>query len=287
MLKAMSDDGLDLLTPGEIVSAGREELERRCRARTTAVNIGDGVILCRLLGRYKLYVEADDVGFGAHMIMEGFWESWLTLFMARRIKPGMRIVDAGANFGYYTLLFGELIGPEGRLAAIEPNPNTARLLQRSIDVNGLSDRVKVFKTALTDTDGVELIFNSPENEPKNARIVGENYLGLPGTITVTGTRLSTLVADWPVVDFIKMDVEGAEEAALAGGWDIVERDRPDLMLEFNVHRCVDPEGLLRKLEALYGRPSEIYYTSELTPISDADLLDRTRYVDWQLFYSVR
>lgn len=284
---ASSTPMLPLLGLNELVSLNRWDLENRCRALLTAVHIGDRIALCRVLGRYKFYVGTDDVAFGVHMMMEGFWESWLTVFMARRIKPGMRVVDAGANLGYYTLMFADLAGSSGRVAAIEPNPKAAALLRRSVFANGFNATVEVTEAALTDVDGVELTFHSPAGLPMNARIVGAEYAQAEGTVTVAGTRLDTVLAQWPSVDFIKMDVEGAEEAAISGAWGVIERDRPELVLEFNVHRCADPEGLLRRLSGVYGDPREIDIHSDLQPVTEERLLDRARGDDWLLFYSVR
>jgi FkbM family methyltransferase len=255
-------------------------LLRRSRAMAGAVYVGDRTVLCRVLSRYRLYVASDDVGFGVHVMLDGLWEGWLTAFMARRIKPGMRIVDAGANHGYYTLLFAHLTGPDGRVAAIEPNPRLAGLLRRSLYANGFDPRVTVFEQAAGAADGVTLHLNVPDHEPKNGHLVGE---ATPGAIAVTGARLDTLLADWPRVDFLKVDVEGHEEAFLDGAWPIIQRDRPILVLEFNAVRCADPAGLLDRLEAVYGRIQTVGRDSVTTPADRSRLLDASRTDDWMLF----
>ena len=255
-------------------------LLRRSRAMASAVYVGDRTVVCRVLSRYRLYVASDDVGFGVHVMLDGLWEGWLTAFMAQRIKPGMRIVDAGANHGYYTLLFAHLAGDKGHVAAIEPNPRTAALLRRSIYANGFDPRVTVLEVAAGAEDGVTLHLQVPDHEPKNAHLVGEATVD---TVSVRGARLDTLLADWPRIDFMKIDVEGFEEAFIEGAWRIVQRDRPILVLEFNALRCADPVGLLDRLETLYGRIQVVDRNSRAVPADRSRLLDKTRVDDWMLY----
>ena len=257
-----------------------ETLLRRSRAMASAVYVGDRTVLCRVLSRYRLYVASDDVGFGVHVMLDGLWEGWLTAFMARRITPGMRIVDAGANHGYCTLLFAHLTGSGGRVAAIEPNPRLAGLMRRSLYANGFQTRVDLFEHAAGAEDGVTLHLSVPDHEPKNGHLIPE---ATTGTVAVKGSRLDTLLADWPRIDFMKVDVEGHEEAFLDGAWPLIQRDRPMLVLEFNALRCADPAGLLDRLETVYGRISVIGRDGRTSPADRSRLLDTTRTDDWMLF----
>lgn len=288
MLARMSSPELSLIGLNELLTMDRWTLERRSRALAQPAFMGMQVMLARVLGRYKLYVPTTDIGFGAHVIMDGVWESWLTVFMASRIKPGMHVVDAGANHGYYTVLFADLVGEDGRVASFEPNPRTAQFLRQTVAVNGYDQRVSVFEIALVDQDGQTLSFLAPGAEPKNARVVPTALAEQPETITVTGARLDTLLADWPKIDFMKIDVEGAEETMLAGAWTLIERDRPELLLEFNATRCAHPHELLDRLSSVYGqRFAYVDHESRLAPVSRTELLDMDNLEDWLLFFSSR
>lgn len=274
---------LNLVGQNELGALDRWALERRCRALAHAVYLGDRTALCRILGRYKLYVDSMDVGFGAHVMLDGVWESWLTVFMAQQVRPGMRVVDAGANHGYYTLLFADQVGPDGQVAAIEPNPRIARLLKRSVNLNGFGERVRVLEYAAVDSDDLELVFHNPENEPKNARVIGAEYADHPEVIRVPGARLDTLLADWPSVDFMKIDVEGSEGPMLEGAWTIIQRDAPSLLLEFSPARGADPGGLLDRLMSVYSAIEVINHDNTLTLVTREQLMDPTRRDDWNVF----
>lgn len=284
----MTLNDFDLITGGQLKKMDRWALERRSRALACPVYLGDDVVLCRTLGRYKLYVTTSDVGFGAHVMLDGLWESWLTVFMARLIKPGMNVADVGANHGYYTTMFADLVGQTGRVAAVEPHPHTVRLLRRSIDVNGFTGRVEVFAHAVGAKDGDRVIMYLPDGEPKNARVIDphrEPDLPRENRVKIRSESLDTLLSHWPKVDFLKIDVEGAEENVLLGLDGILERDRPQILLEFNVGRCRAPEALIDRLLDLYGSISEVTFESTTKPVDRAALLDPSHTEDWLLYFS--
>lgn len=282
-LKRARPDESSLLGLMQIAKMDRWDLEEQSRRRAQAVYLGDGVALCRVLGRFKLYVATSDVGFGAHIMLDGVWEPWLTVFMARIIKPGMSVIDVGANHGYYTVLFADLVGPSGRVAAIEPHPVTARLLRKSIDVNGFLHRVKVAEMAAGAADNLRLTFHLPHGEPKNARVVDAERGDQPDRVSVKGGTIDRLLSKWQKIDFIKIDVEGAEEDAISGMSGILERDRPRMLLEFNAARGRDPAALLDRLFALYGQIRSVNFDSEAVPVSSEDLLNRRHAEDWLLY----
>lgn len=276
---------LNLVGLNELVQLDRWALERRARALATAAYIGDDMMLCRVVGRYKLYVDSRDVGFGAHVLLDGIWEPWLTHFIATRLKEGMAVADLGANHGYYTLLMADLVGPTGRVAAVEPNPRMCELLRRSLVANGFNDRTEVMPFAATAEDVVDLKLLVPDQEPKNGRLVQIAHPEAGDAIDARGLRMSTLLRKWPRLDFVKIDVEGSEEDAIAGMMPLIERDRPSILLEFNIGRCRDAKGLLERLLATYGMVQAVDFESGLQMVDLAALLDTSHVEDWALFFS--
>ena len=268
-----------------ICSQDRYTLERRVRALAHNAYLGDNVTLCRILGRYKFYVASDDVGFGGHVILDGIWEPWVTTFMAKTVKPGMYVADVGANHGYYTVLMADIVGPEGRVLAVEPHPRTSDLLHRNVTINGFASHTDVADCAVGFFAGEILSLHVPDNEPKNAHVVHGSEA--PGSLKIRSERLDDLLAGWPRIDFIKMDVEGAEEAALSGAAVTIERDRPQLLLEYNIHRCQNPEGLITWLTTLYGEIWTLDWNGNLEPVSRDALLDRDRIEDWMLYLTTK
>ena len=271
----------DMLTAAQLKHMDRWQMETASRARVQPVYIGDETLLTRILGRYKFYVHAHDVGFGAHVLLDGIWEAWITQFIAREVSAGQTVVDVGANHGYYTVLMADMVGPEGHVVAFEPNPTIGQLLTKSVAVNGYSGRTKIHRAATTAKDGEDLSFIIPKDEPKNGHLIRSPHE--KNAITVKGITLDTALEKCERVDFIKIDVEGAEEGTLAGAWKTIERHRPGLLLEFNARRTQDPESLIAKLRSYYPTIKYVDFYAKTIEIDDKTLLDRSYREDWMLY----
>ena len=253
--KPASEDAprdLHLLSPKELAEWDRFAMERRARRLAQTAYLGSGRALCRVLGRYKLFVDTRDVGFASHLMLDGVWEPWVTQFIARTLRPGMTMVDVGANFGYYTVLAADFVGDAGRVVAIEPNPAARAMLEKSVAVNGFAGRVRVCGEAAGGETG-EAYLVAPDSEPKNAHVLDEPPPGGAAT-RVVRRPLDEIVAGEPRIDLVKIDVEGAEEAAVRGMAGVLEKHRPLLVLEFNAARCAAPRRLIRDLSAFYDGP---------------------------------
>lgn len=223
-----------------LLDHSRPTAEQHFTARTRSQYLGKGTLLCQVLGDLKLFVIGDDIGFSPHMIFEGYWEFWLTRHFAAMIRPGDTVIDIGANLGYYTLLAADLVGTEGRVVAIEPNPEVFRRLSASIAVNGFASRVDARNVALgaPGESGTRPFF-VPEGEPKNGRFIGanEDAARLATHGNVFDVALGAIDPEqFQRVDFIKIDVEGAELMVLDHLRPVLDKFRPQLICEVNFKR---------------------------------------------------
>jgi FkbM family methyltransferase len=274
------------LYPADLATLKRDKLERTIQQRTQTVYLGDGVVLARILTRYKMLLHTSDRGFAGHVMMDGYWEIWLTRFFARIVKPGMRVADVGANYGYYTMLFADIVTRSGRVLAVEPNPAAADLLRQSLQLNGFDYQTVLVEAALGASATGEAQLLVPYNEPKNAHLSGAP--GYPGTShTVALTSLDRLASQFGPIDLVKIDAEGAEVGIIAGMQDLLDSGPPDLVLEFNAARCADPAGFLGHLLRIYGGVATIGFDAETTPAAPETLLTTQVGEDWLLFFSRR
>ncbi len=152
-------------------SSKRSSNESEIRARFQAVYLGHSTLLCRVLGRYKFFVHAEDTGITPHLLLDGLWEIWVTEFVVRNIASGAKTIDLGSNYGYYTVLMGHLGGRDGHVTSIEPNPSILPFLERNVLVNKLRANVTIDRRAISDKSGEDVNFFCPNAEPKNAKIV--------------------------------------------------------------------------------------------------------------------
>jgi FkbM family methyltransferase len=275
-----------IVSPLELKSENRFELEARCRMLANAVYIGDETVLCRVLGFYKLYVDTRDTGFGCHVLLDGYWEMWLTILLARHLQAGMTVIDVGANYGYYTLLFGALVGATGHVYAVEPNPAVLPKLRRSVDLNGLAARTTIIDAAAGAVEGGEVGLFVPHGEPKNATVVAPDAApDRPGCLhKVPRVKLDRLAATVPRIDLVKIDAEGAEQDIVAGMEGILRRDRPTLLVEFNADRYADAAGFLETLSALYGRMRYVDFNADATQVTAQQILADRSGEDWLLLF---
>jgi FkbM family methyltransferase len=269
------------LQHARLAAFDRSELESAVKERVQTVHLGANRVLVRVLGKHKMFVSAEDLSFGCHLMLDGFWESWLTLFFAKFVKPGMTVFDVGANFGYYTLLFAAGVGPSGRVIAIEPVPATVSFLNDTVVLNGISSFTRVVAAAASNISGDVHLFVS-HREPKNAVVIAARQ---EGSIIVPSCTIDQLAAQLPRVDLVKIDVEGSEMAVISGMRETIERCRPAILLEYNTDRYADPREFLELLLSTYGSVRWIGWDGSPKDVSPESILSTRCGEDWLLFFS--
>jgi len=278
-----------LLPVGDLIQGSRVEVEDRIRALCQSTYLGNGVALCRALGRFHMFVHTADVGFATHILQSGLWEMQLTEFMVRTIRPGMRVLDVGANYGYYSLLMADLVQGHGRCEAFEPNPKVAELLRRSLSVNGFEGRSRVWEIALSNRDDASVNFFVPHSEPKNAHLIAQvdESRSAEGYFTKVGVRsLDGLAKDLGRVDFLKMDAEGAEIHIIEGMHAIVREQRPIMVVEVNCGRY-DAVPMLQELVDIYGSVNFIDHDGHSRPTSIEEVTTVNVGLDWLVHFDPR
>jgi FkbM family methyltransferase len=145
----------------------------------------------------------------------GVSEPELFAFYEGFLKPGMIVVDAGANIGLHTLFFAKRVGPEGRVYAFEPGQSAFDRLQSHIKRNQLAN-VRCFHCALGASEGVVSITENCQDNSRN--FVVESSSATIGAKNVALRSLNQLLKEESVgrVDFLKIDVEGFEPQVLEG-----------------------------------------------------------------------
>jgi FkbM family methyltransferase len=274
-----------LLGLNQLGDLPRAEMEEASRRSASPVYLGDHVALCRILSRYKFYVDTRDVTFGAHVLLDGFWEPWLTRFVARNVRPGAVVADVGANFGYYSLLLADLVGPEGRVWSVEPNPAAIAMLRRSVLLNGFAGRTTICEAAAGQGEAERATLWVPDGRPGGATLVDPERSTPPDCtrVEVPAVALDSLLAAEERIDFIKIDAEGSEERILAGMAGLLARHRPTIVLEFNAGWYADPRAFLDRLAAVYGSIRHVGYDGEAEPVALDRLLAEP--VEWLLCLS--
>jgi FkbM family methyltransferase len=264
----------------------RDVLETVSREHSRSLYLGEQTVLCRVLGKYLMYADSQETGITPHLAMDGYWESWITLALARTVRPGWHCLDVGANHGYYTLVLADGAGPNGRVVPVEPTPRLAELLRQTLDVNGFP-HVEVVAKAASDSDGRTLQLVVPPRRSMNARL-SDVVEGGAEAVAVESVTIDSLTRDWTRVDLIKIDVEGAEEQVWRGMRETIARHRHlVVVLEFNVERYDDPRRFVGEIESAGFEVRYIDIDAEAKRVTPDELLGRQVGQDWMLYLTRR
>jgi FkbM family methyltransferase len=146
-------------------------------------------------------------------------------FLRQWLRPGMTVIDIGANLGVYSLPAARLVGQTGLVFAYEPGSETRALLERSRELNAAVN-LHVLPFALSDREREgRLVFGG--SSELNA--LGDSGAG--ETVCITSLDSEDAIRGWQSADFVKIDAEGEEERILAGGRNFFARHSPLIMFE--------------------------------------------------------
>jgi FkbM family methyltransferase len=167
--------------------------------------------------------------FGTYV--ERLYEPAVTQALMRTVQPGWVCVDVGAHLGYFTLLLARLVGETGCVFAFEALPENARWLRENVALNGFTDRVTVEDLAVTDGKQPVIRLNAPLHYTSEWSIVRRSPVHR--SVKVQTVSLDEYFAGRTGVDFIKMDIEGAEYIALQGSRSLLQQHCPLCLIELH------------------------------------------------------
>ena len=153
------------------------------------------------------------------------YEKELPIFLSL-LRPGQVFIDIGANIGTYTIRAAQILGTFGRVVAFEPlNANRTRLIA-AIDANQVKN-VKVVQAAIGDRDATVTIHDAGRASSASiGHTTGRAFVVQMVTLDRYATESGLQQLDW-----IKMDIEGAEPLALLGMLRTIKTFRPRFLFE--------------------------------------------------------
>ena len=205
------------------------------------------------------------------------------------LQPGMTVLDIGAHVGYYSRLSAQLIGDQGKVFAFEPHPNTRTYLQKN---TRSYPNITIAPVAVSDEAGSAELFDylmmsasgSLQYDPTMAELqqsqLGEQDVAprIQENFPVRKYTVDKVVVDDYLnqrgieqVDFIKMDIEGAELGALRGMKNIIlQSPGLHLVMEYNPRALQsfghEPEqALLEIIGYGFDQVWIVHETGELAP----------------------
>jgi FkbM family methyltransferase len=160
----------------------------------------------------------------------GAYEQELVSLLKRTLKPGMTVLDLGANIGYFSVIAARLVNDNGQVHAFEPMPQNVVRLQRNLEPFHWA---VAHPYAVGNVTG-EVPIHYSDTEAGWASIHEQHRQGsLPCTSVVSAIRLDDWIPDNPLdrIDFIKLDIEGSELNALLGARQTLSHFHPTIVAE--------------------------------------------------------
>ncbi|MGH7176269.1 MAG: FkbM family methyltransferase [Tepidisphaeraceae bacterium] len=205
--------------------------------------------------------------------MDSHYDRDVADYIAARIRPGQVVLDVGANMGVYALQFGSWVGNSGKVYAFEPNPGARQVLQRHVRMNRFQDRIEIVPSAVSSCPGEAEFF--ARDADGMSRLGSANPLleksGEIRPLRVSITTLDEFCRERAVTpDWLLLDIEGFEIAALRGAREMICRHRARMEILVELHPASwqdagtsrrDAQAILEELElcpfSMDGSPADL------------------------------
>ena len=215
-----------------------QTIEQKARAAARSLYLGDNTVLATVLGNIRMVLDSSDRGIVPHLAFDGYWESWVTLWVEQNVAPGEKAINIGANCGYYTMLLGRCVGPAGQVVAIEPNETHAKNIGHSAHLNGFHPYTRVVQGVASAEPGL-LRFNARgDGMSMNSHVSGD------GNTTVRAVRAD---AEMPDATFALIDTEGHEPLVWDGMQAMLGNPRFRAVIEWSPQRYEAPASFYERI----------------------------------------
>jgi len=204
--------------------------------------------------------------------LEGAYEPLETMIVSKVIQPDDVVLDCGANVGYFTALFDQLVKPNGQVHSFEPGENTFSKLKRTKELLGL-DRATLHLKAMDASVGLIDFWSSTSGSDAQQKTVNNAAIGRHLRLDkVEATTLDTIAADLRAkglkeISFVKCDIEGAEATMLKGATNLLNSANPPIWLIEHNRPALSDHGVSSADLLAYFAGCEIYYVPICWPPS--------------------
>lgn len=245
------------------------------------IYLGDYKALTRTIFGHKIFVDTRDMSMAPHILLDGYWEMWVTDIFMNLVKDGMNVIDIGANIGYYSLIFASKIGSTGKLFTFEADPEVFDILHKNMEINGFLGRTELINKAVVDKRGT-INFNKCKIHHGSSSIASfsSEFWDNVEIINVETISLDEYFKNKNMkIDIIKIDAEGSEPYIFDGMKELIEKNpNMTIICEFNQYIISgakrDPRKFLEEIKRYGFTLKYIDDSSNIENISIEELLKK-------------
>lgn len=211
-----------------------------------------------------MYVHPGDESVTPCLVRDGYWESWITVWMLKNINSNSLFLDIGANTGYYAML-ALMQGAE--VQAFEPNPPYYEMLRATLDYHKINNSAKLYNVALSDKKGFATL-HVPEKLHGSASLSAIDAKWVYHEVTVPTETLNSFYQKTSKQEIIiKIDAESAEEKIWDGASLFTEpNDYNSVVFVIEYTPGAYSDKFISKLEA-FGPLAKINFAGKEEPIT--------------------
>ena len=167
----------------------------------------------------------------AKMLFLGNFENSEIAFVRNSLKSGDIFLDIGANAGIYTMIASRLVGATGHVYSFEPSKRELKLLKHNIAIKNLKN-VTVIESAVSNHSGTAKLAVAKDGGLNSFADTSRQDQQIESWEIVDTISLDDFVQKYsvPKVDFIKIDVEGAEKLVFDGAMRMLKSEHPKTIL---------------------------------------------------------
>jgi len=210
-----------------------------------------------------------------YLALYGKHEEFESECVKKVINKGDRVLDIGANQGYFSLFFAKLIGENGKVISFEPDVENCDIIKKNIKLNGYTN-IKLHQKAVCNKTGKIKMYVGDYRTGNRIYESDKNRI----SVDIEGISLDDfLKTSEDSVDFIKIDVEGAESSVIEGMKNYLERKKDLVLMSEFFPSLIKKFGMepIEYLEILEQKKFKVFHMDEINrkvkPLNKKEILE--------------
>ncbi|RYG99180.1 MAG: FkbM family methyltransferase [Alphaproteobacteria bacterium] len=199
------------------------------------IRISGAGLIATFASGLKMHWNPEDLGSAPNIaFIHGGYEQEETKLLTELSRDKTTVLDIGANVGWFALHIASVLsGADRKIYAFEPIPRTYSRIVENVELNKMSDVIKVSRLGFSDQKGETTFYVPMSSGPSAASIRNLHPEEVTEPVVCSLNTVDDFLTENDIrqVDLVKCDVEGAELLVLNGARSMLEHQRPVLFLE--------------------------------------------------------